>query len=71
VIDTRRCPVDAKPGDMITVETEAVGQPERQGEILEIVEGTIGVSYRVRWNDGHESLLQPAAGSVRVVPRGS
>lgn len=63
--------MDSKPGDLIAVETETVGQRERKGEILEIVEGTLGVSYRVRWNDGHESLLQPAAGSVRVIPKSS
>ncbi|MEX1262741.1 MAG: DUF1918 domain-containing protein [Actinomycetota bacterium] len=63
--------MDAKPGDQIAVETETVGQPERQGEVLEIVEGTLGISYRVRWNDGHESLLRPAAGSARVVPKSS
>lgn len=56
-----------KPGDRIAVETERVGQPERLGEILEIIEGPITVSYRVRWDDGHESVLTPAAGSVRVV----
>ena len=63
--------MNAKPGDRIAVETETVGQPERQGEVLEIVEGSLGISYRVRWNDGHESLLQPAAGAARVLPRSS
>jgi Domain of unknown function (DUF1918) len=67
---TRGCPVEAKPGDLIAIETETVGQPEREGEVLEVVEGSLGARYRVRWTDGHESLLQPAAGSVRVVRKG-
>lgn len=63
--------MEAKPGDVITVESESVGQPERRGEILEVVQGSLGVSYRIRWDDGHESLLQPAAGSVQVEPKAS
>jgi len=60
-----------KPGDRIAVETERVGQPEHQGEVLEIIEGPTTVSYRVRWDDGHESVFMPAAGSVRVVEQGA
>ncbi len=32
----------------------------RVGVILEIVEGTGQERYRVRWNDGHESMISPA-----------
>ncbi len=31
----------------------------RVGVILEVVEGTGPERYRVRWNDGHESLISP------------
>jgi uncharacterized protein DUF1918 len=58
----------AKRGDRIVVETERVGQAEREGEILEVLKGGISVRYRVRWGDGHESILTPAAGSVRIAP---
>ena len=58
----------AKPGDRIIVESEAVGQPEREGEILEVIEGETSVRYRVRWGDGRESLFSPGAGSARLVP---
>lgn len=58
--------VELKPGDRIVVESESVGTPERRGEILEIVEGSLAVSYRVKWDDGHESLVQPAAGAFRL-----
>jgi hypothetical protein len=59
--------MDAKTGDRILVEAETVGQPDREGEVLEVIEGSTRVSYRVRWADGHESIFTPAAGSMRVL----
>jgi uncharacterized protein DUF1918 len=57
----------AKVGDRIAVESETVGQPTREGEVLEVLEGTTGPRYRVRWVDGHESIFTPSGGSARVV----
>jgi hypothetical protein len=57
--------MDVGIGDRVAVETERVGQPEREGEILEVIEVGAHVSYRVRWDDGHESIFTPAAGSIR------
>jgi hypothetical protein len=54
-------------GDRIAVESEHVGQPTREGEVLEIIEGETGPRYHVRWFDGHESLFTPSGGSVRIV----
>ena len=54
-------------GARIAVETERVGQPEREGEVLELIQGAGGLSLRVRWTDGHESIFSPAAGAVRVL----
>jgi hypothetical protein len=51
-------------GDRIIVESETVGQPTREGEILEVIEGEIGLRYRVRWADGHESIFTPSGGSA-------
>ncbi|MGH2540030.1 MAG: DUF1918 domain-containing protein [Actinomycetota bacterium] len=59
----------ARSGDVIVVDSEKVGSPPREGEVLEIVASDVRVSYRVRWPDGHESLISPPAGSVRVTPR--
>jgi hypothetical protein len=54
------------------VESETVGTPPREGEVLEVIEGEVGVRYRVRWADGHESILTAAAGRgahhLQVVP---
>lgn len=58
-----------KVGDRIVVESAQVGQPRREGEILEVAEGGVGVRYRVRWDDGHESVLSPKAGAARIIPK--
>ena len=57
----------ARSGDLIVLDSEKVGSPAREGEVLEVVASDVRVSYRVRWDDGHQSLISPAAGSVRVV----
>ncbi len=61
--------MEAKPGDRIIVESEKVGQPTREGEILEISPSPYGTSYEVRWDDGRRSSFRPAAGSARIVSR--
>jgi hypothetical protein len=61
--------MEVKKGDRIAVEGEKVGTPEREGDVLEVIHGSVGVTYRVRWTDGRESLFTPAAGSVRVLSR--
>lgn len=57
-----------KPGNRIIVESQRVGQLEREGEILEVMQTSVSVRYRVRWSDGHESTLTPAGGVARVLP---
>ena len=57
----------SKAGDRIIVESERVGTPSREGEILEVIEKDGVLRYRVRWDNGHESLFQPVAGSARIV----
>lgn len=56
-----------KPGERIEVESEAVGQPTREGEILEVIQGEVGIRYRVRWSDGHESIFSPSGGAAKIV----
>jgi hypothetical protein len=55
-------------GDRIVVESERVGQKAREGVILEVMDTPSGPNYRVRWEDGHESEMRPAAGSARIIP---
>src|SRR5438094_9791867 len=58
----------ARKGDLIVIDSSKVGSPPREGEVLEVIQGAISVSYRVRWPDGHQSLIAPGLGSARVVP---
>ena len=57
----------AKAHDRIVIESERVGQKPREGEILGVTESALGTNYDVRWDDGHESSIRPAAGSARIV----
>ena len=59
----------AKIGDRIVVESESVGTPTREGEVLEVIEGEVGVRYRVRWQDGRQTVFTPSGGAAKIVPR--
>ena len=51
--------MDAQAGDTIVVDARQTGQLPREGEILEVIERTGSVCYRVRWVDAHESIYFP------------
>ena len=55
----------AKIGDRVVVETERTTQSARHGVIEEILQEQ-PPRFRVQWDDGHESILTPAAGALRV-----
>jgi hypothetical protein len=55
-------------GDKIVVESEKVAQPSRAGVIEEVL-GEDPSRVRVRWDDGHTSILAPSAGAARVIPK--
>jgi len=69
VVEPAEVKMTTKVGDRIVVESEHVGQPTRGGEIVEIIEGALGVRYRVRWEDGHTSIYTPSGGSARIEPK--
>jgi len=58
-----------KVGDRIVVTSDKVGQPAREGEILEAIAHEAGTEYRVRWDDGHESSIRPHGGTARIVEK--
>lgn len=60
--------MSVKIGDRVTVEAEKTSQTPRHGVIEEILREA-PPCFRVQWDDGHESILSPAAGSVRVEPK--
>lgn len=53
-------------GDEILVASSghSSSSPDRRGEII----GVVGEHYRVRWTDGRETVLHPAAGASTPKP---
>lgn len=52
----------AKVGDRIVVKGHHVGEPVRDGEVLEVRGEDGGPPFLVRWSDnGHESLFYPGS----------
>jgi hypothetical protein len=51
-------------GNHIKVEAESTERTPRTGVIEEVVDEPPAPRYRVRWDDGHESIYAPAAGAV-------
>lgn len=59
-------------GEHIKVEAESTERPPRTGVVEEIVSEEPAARYRIRWDDGHESIYAPAAGAMgRMEPRES
>jgi hypothetical protein len=58
----------AQAGDLIVVESERVAQPVRRGVIEEVLREE-PQRFRIRWDDGHTSILTPSAGSARIEER--
>jgi hypothetical protein len=48
-------------GDVIVIAGRHVGAAERIGEILEVLGAPGHVHYRVRWDDGGESIFYPGS----------
>jgi Domain of unknown function (DUF1918) len=56
--------VTAHAGDRIIVEAERITQSARTGVIEEVLQQE-PTRVRVRWDDGHTSIMTPAAGAAR------
>jgi hypothetical protein len=54
-----------KVGDHVMVEAASTERPAREGTIEEVVRNDPSPRYRIRWDDGHESIYTPAAGALR------
>jgi hypothetical protein len=54
-------------GDRIVIESERAFQPSRAGVIEEVLREEPS-RVRVRWEDGHTSILAPSAGVATIVP---
>jgi hypothetical protein len=56
--------MDLKIGDRVAAESETTERPARKGTVEERL-GDGSRRYRIRWDDGHESIYTPAAGSLQ------
>ena len=54
-------------GTRVAVESESTDRPPRTGVIEEVLREAPSGRYRIRWDDGHESIYTPAAGALRAV----
>jgi hypothetical protein len=54
-------------GTRVAVESESTERPARMGVIEEVVREAPRPRYRIRWDDGHESIYTPAAGALHAV----
>jgi len=59
----------AQAGDRIIVDSDKVGVPARQGEVLQVTRHETHDEFRVRWDDGHVSEIRPIGGSYRVLTK--
>jgi Domain of unknown function (DUF1918) len=57
--------MELKAGDRVEVESESTERPPRAGVIEEVVREAPRPRYRIRWDDGHESIYTPEAGALR------
>jgi Domain of unknown function (DUF1918) len=51
----------AQVGDHIVIETTTLDTARRRGEVIEVIGEADREHYRVRWQDGHESVYFPGA----------
>jgi hypothetical protein len=58
-------------GDVVVVSAHRVGEPERVAEILEVLGDAGRPHFRVRWEDGRETLFYPGSDAIvrHTVPR--
>lgn len=57
--------MQAKVGDRLVIKGHHVGQPDRDGEIIEVRGEDGAPPYVVRWEDtGHETLFFPGTDAV-------
>ncbi|MFL5820999.1 MAG: DUF1918 domain-containing protein [Solirubrobacteraceae bacterium] len=54
-----------KAGERVKVEAQSTDRAPRSGVIEEVVRGDPSPRYRIRWDDGRESVYTPAAGALQ------
>ena len=55
-------------GKRVVAESESIARRPRSGAVEEVLRGDPSPRYRIRWDDGHESIYTPASGALRAGP---
>jgi hypothetical protein len=55
-------------GKRVVAESESTSRRPRCGVVEEVLRGDPSPRYRIRWDDGHESIYTPASGALRAEP---
>lgn len=58
----------ARAGDQVVVAGHSVGSAQRRATILEVLGDPGHERFRVRWEDGHESVFAPGEDAVLERP---
>jgi Domain of unknown function (DUF1918) len=58
--------MDLKVGDRVEAESESTERPPRTGVVEEVLHEEPSPRYRIRWDDGHESIYTPSAGALHL-----
>jgi hypothetical protein len=56
-------------GKRVVAESESIARRPCSGVVEEVFRGDPSPRYRIRWDDGHESIYTPASGALRAEPR--
>jgi hypothetical protein len=56
-------------GKHVVAESESTDRRARSGVVEEVLRGDPSPRYRIRWDDGHESIYTPASGALRAEQR--
>jgi Domain of unknown function (DUF1918) len=56
-------------GTPVVAQAQSTSRGPRTGIVEEVLRGDPSPRYRVRWEDGRESVLTPANGTLQAAPR--
>jgi hypothetical protein len=56
-------------GKRVVTESESTDRRPRPGVIEEVLRGDPSPRYRIRWDDGRETIYTPASGALRAENR--
>ena len=54
-------------GDRVQEQARSTSRPGRAGVVREVVRGDPAPRYRIGWDDDHETVYMPAAGSLHLL----